>query len=160
MLTKHMSIVCPMALILFLVFELFIVYVCVLTFPIYIIIMHEILPQTQGDFVAIKLIGKLTELDFEIITPLLVAEIEEYHKIALFVEMEDFHGWTPGALWADTKFDLQHHNDFSRIAIVGDQKWEQWMATFAKPFTSAAVRYFNVDERDAALRWSSGGRGA
>ena len=120
--------------------------------------MHEILPQTQGDFVAIKVIDKLTELDFEIIAPLLVAEIEEYHKIALFVEMEDFHGWTAGALWADTKFDLKHHKDFSRIAIVGDQKWEEWMATLAKPFTAAAVRYFDVHERDAALRWSSGGR--
>ncbi len=120
--------------------------------------MHEILPQTQGDFVAIKLIDKLTELDFEIIVPLLEAEIEEYHKIALFVELQDFHGWTASALWADTKFDLKHHRDFSRIAMVGDQKWEAWMATLSKPFTTAAVRYFDVHERAAALRWSSGGR--
>jgi hypothetical protein len=120
--------------------------------------MHEILPQTQGDFVAIKVIDKLTELDFEIIAPLLVAEIEEYHKIALFVEMEDFHGWTAGALWADTKFDLKHHKDFSRIAIVGDQKWEEWMAMLSKPFTSAKVRYYEASQRDIAMNWASGGR--
>ncbi len=120
--------------------------------------MHEILSQTQGDFVAIKLTDKLTELDFQIIVPLLQAEIEEYHKIALFVEMKDFHGWTAGALWADTKFDLKHYNDFSRIAMVGDQKWEKWMATLAKPFTTAAVRFYDIAQRDVALRWSSGGR--
>ena len=107
---------------------------------------------------AIKLIGKLTKMDFEIIVPLMVTEIEEYHKIALYVEMQDFHGWTAEALWADTKFDLRHHKDFSRIAFVGDQTWEEWMAILSKPFTSAAVRYFDELEREAALRWSSGGR--
>ena len=120
--------------------------------------MHEVLPQTEGDFVAIEVIDQLTELDFEIIAPLLETQIEEYHKIALFVEMKDFRGWTAGALWADTKFDLKHHKDFSRIAIVGDKKWEEWMAILAKPFTAAAVRYYDVHERDAAMRWSSGGR--
>lgn len=70
--------------------------------------MNHILAQTQGDFVAIQCIDKLTELDFEIITPLLQSQIEEYHKISLFVEMKDFHGWTDGGLWADTKFELKH----------------------------------------------------
>lgn len=120
--------------------------------------MHKVMTETQGDFVAIQLTEKVTELDVEIIAPLLEARIEEYHRVALYVEMQDFHGWTSGGFWADTKFDLKHHGDFSRIAIVGDQKWEEWMAALSKPFTSAAVRYFDMDERDAALRWSSGGR--
>ncbi len=120
--------------------------------------MHEILPQTQGDFVAIECTEKLTGLDFDIITPLLVSQIEEYHKIALFVEMKDFHGLASGGLWADTKFDLKHHGDFTRIAIVGDQKWEEWMAVLSKPFTSAKVRYYEASQRDIAMNWASGGR--
>jgi hypothetical protein len=120
--------------------------------------MHELLPVTQGDFVAIELSDKVTELDFEIIASLMETEMEEYHKIALYLELKNFHGWTPGALWADTKFDLKHHGDFSRIAIVGDQKWEEWMANVSKPFTSAAVRYYDVQQREIALRWASGGR--
>ncbi|WP_269524584.1 STAS/SEC14 domain-containing protein [Coraliomargarita parva] len=120
--------------------------------------MHKILPETEGDFVAIEVLDKLEELDFEILAPLLQAKIEEYNKIALFVEMRDFHGWTSGGLWADTKFDLKHHGDFSRIAMVGDKKWEEWMATLTKPFTSAAVRYFEISDREIALRWASGGR--
>jgi len=120
--------------------------------------MHELLPVTQGDFVAIELSDKVTELDFEIIASLMETEIEEYHMIALYLELKNFHGWTPGALWADTKFDLKHHGDFSRIAIVGDQKWEEWMANLSKPFTSAAVRYYDVQQREIALCWASGGR--
>jgi hypothetical protein len=119
--------------------------------------MHKVLPETQGDFVAIQLTEKVTKLDLEIIAPLLEARIEEYHKIALFVEMHDFHGWTSSGFWADTKFDLKHHGDFSRIAMVGDRKWEEWMAALAKPFTSAKVRYYDLKDREAGLRWSSGG---
>jgi hypothetical protein len=120
--------------------------------------MNHILAQTQGDFVAIQCIDKLTELDFEIITPLLESQIEEYHKISLFVEMKDFHGWTDGGLWADTKFELKHHGDFTRIAIVGDQKWEKWLAMLSKPFTSAKVRYYPMEQRESAMTWASGGR--
>jgi len=120
--------------------------------------MHKILPETGGDFVAVEVLEKLEELDLEIMVPLLQAVIEEYGKIALFVELKDFHGWTPGGLWADTKFDLKHHADFSRIALVGDKKWEEWMATLAKPFTSAKVRYYDVSAGEEAMRWASGGR--
>lgn len=113
--------------------------------------MNHILAQTQGDFVAIQCIDKLTELDFEIITPLLESQIEEYHKTSLLVEMKNFHGWTDGGLWEDTKFELKHHGDFTRIAIVGDQKWEKWLAMLSKPFTSAKVRYYPMEQRVSAM---------
>jgi hypothetical protein len=32
------------------------------------------------------------------------------------------------------------------------------MANLSKPFTSAAVRYYDVQQREIALRWASGGR--
>lgn len=120
--------------------------------------MHKVLPETQGDFVALELSEKLTELDFEIFTPLLETQIQEYHKIALFMEMKDFHGWTGSAFWADTKFDMKHHGDFSRIAMVGDKKWEEWMARLSKPFTSAKIRYYDHKDRASAMAWASGGR--
>ena len=116
------------------------------------------MPETQGDFAAIQLSGKVSKLDIEIIAPLLETKIQEYHMIALYVEMDDFHGWTGGGFWADTRFDLKHHGDFSRVAMVGDRKWEQWMTALTKPFTSAAVRYYDLKEREVALRWASGGR--
>lgn len=120
--------------------------------------MNHILPETQGDFVAIGFTEKLTKLDVDLIAPLLESQIEEYYKISLFVEMKDFHGWARGGLWADTKFDIKHHGDFTRIAIVGDQKWEEWMTVLSKPFTSAKIRYYEAIQRDVAMNWASGGR--
>jgi hypothetical protein len=39
------------------------------------------------------------------------------------------------AAWDDLEFGLKHYSDFERIAMVGDRKWEEWMANFCKPFT-------------------------
>lgn len=116
--------------------------------------MHKILSETRGAFVALQLTGKLDETDYREIVPLLETRIAEHGKIALYWEMKSFEGWTPGGLWADTKFDIHHANDFARIAIVGEKKWHEWMASLMKPFTGAEVRYFDLDERQQALDWS------
>lgn len=116
--------------------------------------MHETLPETHDAFVALRLRGKLDEEDYRTIVPLLKDRIARHGKIALFWEMQDFGGWTPGGLWADTKFDVAHANDFTRIALVGEKKWHEWMTMVMKPFTSAEVRYFDESERQAALKWA------
>jgi hypothetical protein len=60
-----------------------------------------------------------------------------------------------GALWEDLKFDFKHFNDIERLAIVGESKWHEGMAWFCKPFTTAKVRYFGVDEAVDAREWVS-----
>jgi hypothetical protein len=41
--------------------------------------------------------------------------------------------------------------------MIGDKRWEEWMARLCKPFTRAAVKYFDVAEADAAGAWVSEG---
>ena len=51
--------------------------------------------------------------------------------------MSSFHGWTTEALLSDAGFDIEHHNDFTRIAMVGEKKWHAWNDELMKPFTTA-----------------------
>jgi hypothetical protein len=67
--------------------------------------------------------------------------------------MTDFHGWEAAALWDDIKFDVQHFADIERLAMVGDRQWERGMAAFCRPFTTAAIRYFDAAHVDEARRW-------
>ena len=82
--------------------------------------------------------------------------IKQFGKIRILVEMHDFHGWDAGALWEDLKWDASHFNHIERLAVVGDSKWHQWMASFCKPFTTAKIRYFTPDKMDEARVWVSG----
>ena len=79
--------------------------------------------------------------------------MESEDNIRMLIELQDFKGWTAGALWEDTKFGVRHFTDIERMAIVGDKKWEKTMAAFIKPFTAATVRYFDVADREQAESW-------
>jgi len=68
-------------------------------------------------------------------------------------DMTGFHGWDAAAMWEDIKFDTKHFADIERLAIVGDKKWQQGMATFFKPFTKATIRYFDHDDAAEARKW-------
>jgi hypothetical protein len=111
---------------------------------------HELVHEK---FIEVDLNGKLTREDYEHFVPDTERLIREQGKIRILVTMHDFEGWNAGALWEDIKWDTRHFNDIERLAIVGEEKWQKWMAGFCKPFTTAKVRYFKFDELDAAYSW-------
>jgi hypothetical protein len=113
--------------------------------------------EKQANVIEVFAEGKLTQQNYEELAPRFERLIERYGKLRILFVMENFHGWTAGALWEDLKVDLKHFNDVERIAFVGDKKWEKGMATFCKPFTSAEVRFFEPHEIDQARDWVAEG---
>jgi hypothetical protein len=103
--------------------------------------------------VGFRLSGKLHDEDYRSFVPAIDAVVASEGKVRLFAQFEDFHGWDLRAAWDDLKFGLTHYSAFDRIAMVGDRKWEAWLATLCKPFTNAKVKYFNASEVDAAWTW-------
>jgi hypothetical protein len=106
-----------------------------------------------GKICHVKVTGKLTKVAYEAFAPMVDDQITEHGSIRILFEMHDFHGWTAGALWEDLKFDFKHWKDIERLAIVGESKWEQGMATFCKPFTRAKIKYFDHSRLDDAEEW-------
>ncbi|HAH44508.1 STAS/SEC14 domain-containing protein [Gimesia sp.] len=113
----------------------------------------EILHHADRNYVELKLSGKLAKEDYHNFTPTIETLIQQHGALHMLVVLDDFHGWTMGALWEDTKFDIKHFKDIARLAIVGDSKWEEGMATFCKPFTKAKIKYFNIDDLALARTW-------
>jgi hypothetical protein len=112
------------------------------------------LKETNGGKVLeVFLTGKVTKEDYDNFVPAVERLVNEHGKIRVLVEMHNFHGWTAGALWQDIKFDAGHFRDIERLAIVGESKWQQGMATFCKPFTSAKIRYFDRSAIEQAREW-------
>lgn len=116
--------------------------------------LHE---EGSGKILIMKLTGKLTKQDYEQFTPEVERLIKKHGKLRMVVQMHEFHGWTIGAIWEDIKFDWRHFADIERLALVGDSKWEAGMASFCKPFTKAAVRYFYAAKAEEAFTWINEG---
>jgi hypothetical protein len=115
--------------------------------------MIEPLPTSSEKVLGFKLSGKLHDEDYKKFGPVIDAAVAKVGKIRLLAQFEDFHGWDLHAMWDDVKFATRHCHDIERIALVGDRKWEEWMAKVCKPFTRASLRYFDVADRDAAWAW-------
>jgi hypothetical protein len=113
----------------------------------------QIQEEQGGKLLQVSLTGKLAKEDYQMLVPAVDRAVKQHTKIRMAVIMHDFHGWTAGALWEDTKFALHHCRDIERLALVGEKKWEEGMAVFCKPFTMAVVRYFDHTQADAARQW-------
>jgi hypothetical protein len=107
----------------------------------------------NGALVEVHLTGTLVKKDYEAFVPVVEQLVKQHGKIDMLVTMHDFRGWTAGALWEDSKFALHHFRDVKRLALVGETKWQEGMATFCKPFTTAKVHYFESSQVPEALDW-------
>jgi hypothetical protein len=109
--------------------------------------------EVHGKVMEVDLHGKLTRKDYEALVPETEKLIRQFGKIRVLVTMHDFHGWDPGALWEDMKWNAKHFNQIERLAIVGEKTWHQYMTGFCRPFTTAQVRYFTLDQMSMARAW-------
>jgi hypothetical protein len=109
--------------------------------------------ENGGKVLVVEVSGKLETANYERFVPEFERLVREHGKLRVLFDMTGFHGWELCALWEDIKFDVNHFSDIERLAMVGEKKWQQGMATFCKPFTNATIRYFEHTELDKAMEW-------
>jgi hypothetical protein len=109
-----------------------------------------------GKVLEVQTRGKLTHEDYRNFASKFEAMLKTNGKLSVLFEMIDFHGWDAATMWDELKFDLKHFSDIQRLALVGDKKWEKGMSVFCRPFTAAAVRYFDAAELGQARAWVQG----
>lgn len=111
--------------------------------------------ERTGDefFLTLRAQGKLTHEDYKIITPMLdsaVAELKE-PKVRVFFDATELEGWGTRAAWDDLKLGLKHGNEFEKIAIFGNKKWQEYSAKIGGWFISGEIRYFESESE--AIAW-------
>jgi len=109
--------------------------------------------KNDGKLLEVGVSGKLHKDDYREFVPEFERLVRDYGKLRVLFDMKEFHGWDLEAAWEDIKFDVRHFSDIERIAMVGDKAWENGMANFCRPFTSAKIRYFDKTEESDARAW-------
>ena len=115
--------------------------------------MIEVKPDENSNTVYTIAVDTLTVEDMRKVLPVIEQKIDKYGKAKWYFEMNNFKGWEMKAFWDDIKFDLRHANDYERVAIVGEKKWQEWMTQIMKPFTDSDIRYYDIAEREDAKAW-------
>jgi SpoIIAA-like len=84
--------------------------------------------ESTGNILGMRVTGKLTAACYrDVLAPRIHVLLERFPTLkVLFLMDQNFEGWSLGAAWANTLFDLKHRRDFEKIAMVGAPKWEEW----------------------------------
>jgi len=120
--------------------------------------MFQMLDQSSGKVIGLRLSGKLLHEDYQQFIPKLEALIQEHGSIRCLIEMTEFHGFELRALWDEIKFDTTHATRIERCAVVGNKTWERWATNLCKPlFFKATIQYFDASKLDEAWEWINEG---
>ncbi len=104
----------------------------------------------------IKLIGKLTVSDFQQLQTLARLSLEQFGQFRVLIELEDFQGWSKETGWENLFFLAEDGEGISKIAFVGDEKWQVEIFMFTgKPMRETEIEFFPQDQLDQALAWLS-----
>lgn len=109
--------------------------------------------ENGGKILVVYVNGKLLAEDYAHFVPEFERLVRQHGKLRLLFDMTGFHGWEASAAWEDFKFGVEHFADIEKLAMVGEKRWQQGMATFCKPFTKAMVRYFDHADAAEARKW-------
>ena len=112
--------------------------------------------REKPDVLEFHVSGTLTRDDYDRLVPELERLAGERGPLRMYIELHDFHGWTPAGLWKDLRFDAKHQDDMERIAVVGESRWEKWATRLSQPFLKADMRFFSPQEAEVARRWAAG----
>jgi hypothetical protein len=103
--------------------------------------------------VEIEISGRVDTEEFDKTAKKLEACIQRHRRVRVLESIHDFEGMDAKALWHDLKFSLRHLNDFSRVAIVSEERFLSIWSAIAEPFIDCQVEYFPPDQVEAARDW-------
>ncbi len=100
-------------------------------------------------------VGTLHDEDYKIMVPIIEDLFKgiESSKVKVLFDVTQLDGWDLKAAWDDFKFGLHHSSDFSKIAFLGNKKWEAVAAKLGNWFMPGEVKYF--EDEVEALEWLS-----
>ncbi|MCF6774980.1 STAS/SEC14 domain-containing protein [Thiotrichales bacterium 19X7-9] len=108
----------------------------------------------NGKYLHISVSGKLTHEDYiQFLIPTLEDAITKYGKLRLLLEVTNFNGWELQAAWDDFITGIKHRKDFQKIAIVGEDIWQEMLSKLFSIFVYADMKYFSEDDMERAINW-------
>ena len=105
----------------------------------------------------LRITGTLEQSEFKQIQDRMAEDIDAGTKPKVLAILEDFAGWERPAEWGNLEFQYWHSNEISRIAVVGESRWESQALAFAGAgLRNAPVKYFPPTQLEEAKAWLNG----
>lgn len=115
--------------------------------------MYRVLSESDNGNVGIKIEGKLTQNDYELLIPYIDRLRQEMGEFRLLCDMTECEGLDSLALWEDLSSQLKQFHEIIRVAVVGDRQWMENGTKVFHPLLMTTLKYFTPDQLDVAWMW-------
>jgi len=116
--------------------------------------MLEKIERSSGPVVGYKAVGKITADDYKQLESEVQALLDQNDdKICLLIDLGEFSGEEISAWLPDLRFGRHFHEKIAKMAIVGDKRWQKWIAKLADPLYATDAKYFPSADTDDAWNW-------
>src|SRR5260221_11075952 len=102
--------------------------------------MFQMLPESSGRLVALRVAGKLTKEDMVSVAPPVEEKIRENGKGDLLCDMTDLHGRSLGGVWGEVEFDSKQAKDFRRVAGEQGKTLQRLLAAMSKQLNPTEIK--------------------
>jgi SpoIIAA-like len=112
--------------------------------------------DAAGKLLQLKVRGMLKKADYDRIIQIAKEAIEREEKVRALIILEAFEGWERRGDWGDVSFMTEQGQHIDKMAIVGDEKWQDDALAFtAKGFRATAIEVFTPSRLNEARTWLS-----
>jgi len=120
--------------------------------------MFKILEGSEGNILAVELVGGYTKKDIEQLKEICDSKLAEGHEKLNFlfkIDQLDFGKSELGAFYEDSKYALSHMKNLRHIAVVGHSKLEKILVEMDNKLLGnekkeLVEKYFDVSDMDKA----------
>jgi hypothetical protein len=115
------------------------------------------LEQHADRLLVLRVGGELKKSELDVVQSDFVQKIAGTGTVKLLVLLKNFTGWERGTDWGDTDFFFSHRNDFEKIAVVGNPRWEAQVPAFTGAgLRKGPVKFFTETSESDARAWLAG----
>lgn len=112
------------------------------------------LEQHPDRLLVLRVGGELKKSELDAVQAEFVEKIAGAGTVKLLVLLENFTGWERGEQWGDTDFFFSHRDDFEKIAVVGNPRWEAPVLAFTGAgLRKGPVKLFPETAESEARAW-------
>ena len=117
--------------------------------------MIELMDDFPENIVGMTGKGEITAADYEnVFMPAIEQRLARFPKIRLLYFLgPEFTGYTPKAMWDDTKIGIRHPTAFEKIAVISDAHWVIHLSQVMAMLLPCPVRTFPVSQLTEAKAW-------
>lgn len=113
------------------------------------------LSDLPAGVIGFEVTDKVTAEDYRDVVIPAVEAAAKAGEVRFVIEIPEFHGMTPSAVWHDLEIGFENFRKWKRIALITDIAWMTHMTHLFGWMTPGEVKTFASSDRDQAITWVS-----